>query len=731
MGCSLGDLPGLCKHWRRLVVCARFYCWACLCLSAPLGGADSEEGGSRDVVELDAQEVSGDDLVDGRMFIETGVTRVVSSENVGGSAQTLADLLKSTSGVAMSFYTPAANRPILRGMDGVRVAVLSNGLNSGDFSADSPDHAVAIEPMLVRDIFVLRGAAALLYGGGAIGGAVDSEPDHIPAEREGLASADVEVRGTFSTVNSGQTFALKSGLAEERWAVRLNAVDRQFEDYRIPGFARTESYDLSNRLRLPPSVRGQVAPNTEGKVPNTFASTRVLALGGAWFGERSFIRGGFQQFESFYGVPLDGHTHGNPYGEPGLTGPSPGDSVTIDLRQHRGFGEWKGQGTSKWMDSWSLKGAVSKVHQMEREGSFPGNDFKRVEGSLHGEMRQQGDRWNALHSFQLGVEDFSNENIVYAAGRADSDYLASETHRASWFSLLEWAPNRTFSLRLGGRADWQHAERTDLSGVARDSHTFSSVMEIAFAPFDNLRAVVSYQRGARLPNGEELFLEAPHGATGIFKIPHPGLLTERSEAWEGTVALFSEKPLSVSFSVFHRSFDGFIFLENQGYEIDGLTAYEHVQREARFWGGEARLRWQIMLSENGVSLDTELFADFVRGDDLSREEALPRMPSDRLGFLLRGRIRNWDASLSVIHHFAQNKVPRAVFGTLAYQSPSAAYTLLNTEMSYSFDFNKTTLKWNIGVSNLLDQEARSHASFLKDIAPLPGRSWEIGLSLLY
>src|SRR5690606_31033029 len=87
-------------------------------------------------------------------------------------AGTLGETVSQLLGVQSSFYGAGVGRPIIRGQDGPRVQVLSEGIASLDASTTSVDHAVSIDPFLANQIEVLKGPATLLYGPGAIGGAV-------------------------------------------------------------------------------------------------------------------------------------------------------------------------------------------------------------------------------------------------------------------------------------------------------------------------------------------------------------------------------------------------------------------------------------------------------------------------------------------------------------------------------------------------------------------------------
>jgi iron complex outermembrane receptor protein len=92
----------------------------------------------------------------------------------------LGDTLSGMPGVSASNFGPNASRPVIRGLDGDRVRILSNAGASVDASNLSFDHAVALDPLVVDRIEVLRGTAALLYGGNALGGVVNLLDNRIP-----------------------------------------------------------------------------------------------------------------------------------------------------------------------------------------------------------------------------------------------------------------------------------------------------------------------------------------------------------------------------------------------------------------------------------------------------------------------------------------------------------------------------------------------------------------------
>ena len=142
----------------------------------------------------------------------------------------LGDVLAGVPGVRSSFFGPGASRPVIRGLAGPRVLVLTNGIGMIDASGLSPDHQVASDPQEAERIEVLRGPSSLAYGGSAIGGVVNIIDNRIPERFE--AGLHGRALGAYSTVDSGKqaSGALSVGLAG-RWMLTADAVRRRSDDY--------------------------------------------------------------------------------------------------------------------------------------------------------------------------------------------------------------------------------------------------------------------------------------------------------------------------------------------------------------------------------------------------------------------------------------------------------------------------------------------------------------------
>lgn len=114
-----------------------------------------------------------------------------------------------------------------------------------------------------------------------------------------------------------------------------------------------------------------------------------------------------------------------------------------------------------------------------------------------------------------------------------------------------------------------------------------------------------------------------------------------------------------------------------------------------------------------------LWGDSIRGK-LDDGGNLPRIPPTRVGGELRFEQMGWQAEIGVVRYFDQNS-------NADLETETDGYTLVDAELAYTFSMNASDLTVYLKGSNLTDEEARVHSSFLKDKAPLPGRGISVGL----
>ncbi len=221
----------------------------------------------------------------GRGDVATPSTVLAGDGLVLRRASTLGETLDGLPGVSASHFGPNASRPIIRGQDGDRIRVLSNAGASIDASSLSFDHAVPIDPLVIERIEVLRGPAALLYGGSAVGGVVNAIDNRIPKARLEAVSGAVETR-LGGASNERALSALVEGGAGGL-VFHADAFGRRTDDLRVPAFNRPLADGSTER---------------RSRLRNSASRAEGGALGGSWVGANAHLGASIDHYSNHYGI---------------------------------------------------------------------------------------------------------------------------------------------------------------------------------------------------------------------------------------------------------------------------------------------------------------------------------------------------------------------------------------------------------------------------------------------
>lgn len=622
---------------------------------------------------------------------------------------TLGETLKSIPGVSAASFGPNASRPVIRGLDSERVRILQNGVGVLDASSLSFDHAVAIDPLIIEQIDVVRGPAALLYGGSAMGGVVNAIDHRIPREAfDGITGrGEIRLGGADSQRNAAAVIDAGNGLL----TLHADAYARDSDDLDIPGYAVSS---IKHRADGTPREH-------RGRLVNSDARSEGGALGAALNFAQGYAGISYSTFDNDYGTVA----------EPG---------VRIEQQSDR----WDIAGEVKELDGMlrglKLRLAHTDYRHQEIEDGAVGTTFtnRGMEGSLEAAHADIG-RLSGV----LGVQ-FQNSRF---AALGDEAFVPGNRTRTRALYLYEELPldlmrEDDFKLTFGARAESVSVESSggERFGAAQDSsfrpNSFAAGALYQFDGNWSLAANVSHNE--RAPSYFELYADGPHLASGQYEIGDAGLDKERAN---GVDAQLRWKAGRHSFSVgaYYTRFSNFISLASTGdtrgvdgepnpldADADGVAdgSGEDILQEARFLavpavfkGLEAEGRFRVY--ERLGTLDLKLRGDYVRATNRDSGEPLPRIAPLRLGAGLDYRRGPFNARLDLLRAFRQDR-------TAEYELPTDGYTQLDALLSYRLP-TRFGLEAYLKGSNLLDQEIREHSAFLKDIAPLGGRAVLFGL----
>ena len=711
-----------------------------LLLALPVHAADeppqSQAAHDRQPRDLAAVEVRATPLADTAESLATPVDVLAGSKLDEAKAGTLGETVAKLPGVQSSNFGPGVGRPIIRGLDGARVQVLSDGLGSGDVSTVSVDHAVSIEPFLAEQIEVLKGPATLLYGSGAIGGAVNVVDGRIP---ESIADVPFSGRAELrrGSVNDETTGMFRLDGNAGAFAFHFDALHRETGDYAIPGFP--ESAALMAEHGETPD------PDEAGILRNSGVRTDSAALGLSWIGARGFVGGSYSLFNTAYGIP-GGHAHEGAEDGHGDApeGEGQGDEDVRVVMDQRRSELRTGIDDVGPFQSLRLKLADTDYTHTEFEGEAVGTVFHNRSREARAELvHVPVAGWKGAFGMQASKRDFD------AIG--DEAFVpASVTRDAGLF----WIGKREFGalqVDLGVRHDDNRLDVDNSTTAApdRDFGTTSASAGFRWKASEALHFSLGLDHAQRAPGAEELYSKGLHVATGSFEFGDAALGVETARRIELGLHLH-HGPFEAQLSAWQARYDDFVYLAGTDAEVDGAPLRVWRQDDARFHGLEAKVDWDIAETDAGL-WSLNVFGDIVRGrlvadagstavqvfevehgdhvDEVAARVAnggnLPRIVPARVGATLRWEREGWRASLGAVRYARQDDVA-------AYETATPGYTLVDAHVAWHIDTKGgREIELFVDANNLTDREARPHTSFLKDVVPLPGRNVVFGVRAFF
>lgn len=618
-------------------------------------------------------------------------TDVVDEQTLATApAASLGDMLSGRPGIRSTDFAPGASRPVIRGLSGPRVQVLTNGIGLIDASSVSPDHAVATDPAEANRIEIIRGPATLVYGGSAIGGVVNVLDDRIPTEiPEGGVSGVVSTQA--SSVDDGRSAFGRVTVGSGNFAFNVDGVKRKTDDYDIPAPA------ISARRA---AAEGLAREDT-GTQPNSYTDLEAWGVGGSYIGDKGFAGVSYKNTDSEYGTVAE-------------------ESVFIKLNQKR----WDARGEYRF-DS----GPFSALR-----GSYGHADYTHTEFEAVGEPGTifNSDGWEGRADLVQRERNGWNGAVGVQALSRNFEAIGEEAFVPS-VKIDELGLYTVQRLDLGnhGFEGGLRYDRRELSGtpiggaseVTREFDNWSASAAAFIRPTAGLFLGLSLAHNERAPSEVELFADGVHIATAAYETGDLTLNSEKVTTLEGT-AHYDRGRFTGDLHVYHSWYNGFIDERPTGdqfyfeEEDEFFPIYRFVQTDAKFYGFElegAYALWQ----DGDRKLSLEGSADYVHAQTDFGPAA--RIPPYSVTGRLAWTSTRFDVSAEVRHVGEQDRVANE------FELPTDDYTLVNASVAVR-PFAQQDVTLFAEARNLTDEEAREHVSFLKDIAPLPGRNLRVGVA---
>lgn len=627
----------------------------------------------------------------------TPVITLSGDELVRRRQATLGDTLAGQPGIHFDNFGGGASRPVIRGQTSPRVQALSDGANIQDASAISPDHAITTEPLLLRGIEVLRGPAALLYGGSAIGGAINLLDEKVPTSiPEGGITGSAE--GRLGTADDERSLVGGITIGGQGLALRVEGVHRSSNDYRVPkGFG-------------------------ERQVDGSYNDTSTFSVGGSWVGSGGYLGVAYTRQRSEYGLP--GHAHEyedcHPHGSSLHCGGHGHEDEDHDhVHEH---------GEHEEAPFVKLRSERFDIRS-EYEDPLPGFEKVRFRLSFtdyeHDEIEEDEVATtfkNKAHDlrFELAHKPIGGLRGAFGVQHSESQFSAlgeeaflpeSETRSTALF-LMETLDAGPVRFELAARQEWQ---RVDTTLDRRASHNPFSVSGAAVWDIGgDYSLALSLARSQRAPNVQELYARGVHLATNTFEL---GTATLGKETGKSVDLTFRKTSGATTFTVgaYHQDFDDYIFADTLD-QFEDFRLIRYSAADATFTGIDGEVRHQF-----AAGIGASLFGDYVRAKLKDRLGNLPRIPAGRLGARADGQWGSLSADVEYYHLFEQDKIAD-------FETRTRGYDMLNATLAYKLELGpKADAELFVRATNLTNELAYNHASFIKNASPLRGRHFVFGL----
>ncbi|MBI1243807.1 MAG: TonB-dependent hemoglobin/transferrin/lactoferrin family receptor [Alphaproteobacteria bacterium] len=595
----------------------------------------------------------------------TSVSIVDKSEIERRQGQSIDDLVKDLPGVdANGVPRNTVKQITIRGLSDERVVIRLDGVRD-NFSSGHRGR-IFLDPDLLKQVDVVRGPGSLLFGSGAMGGALNMRT--IDAEDILKKGATLGGRAKIGyQTNNSERLASLTGAARVQGADVVANLTRRTNGNYHDGAGNDISYSGDEIWSGLFKVGYDLAPG------NRIGFSTV-------------------QFRDDHTIPLDANT----------SNPTATTSITDrDTLQHSYAVNWAyASPTNRAID---LKTNIyrNEVEIYER-GISPASTAARRDLT---KLRTNGyDLQNTshfalggidAHALTYGFDGYVDNQESSRNGAPRTDYPAAEQRVYGLFVQDEVDFGRWATLTPGIRYD---RARKDASGSAlkSDVEHFSPKTSLAVHVTPWMSPYVSYAEAFRVPSLTELYIGGQH-FPGNNWVANPNLRPETAENKEGGVNLrFSDVVLPGDRL---RARAAYFVNDIEDYIQEVVTATTSTVTNvssARIKGGELEMRYDARTWFSAVG------ASALRGENLVTNQPLSDTPADKLSFTLGYRFLDNGITLGgrSITNAPQNRVPTDTITTGGYTVWDVFASWQPTEPMLQ-DF-----RFDLAVDNLFDKAYR-------------------------
>ena len=613
--------------------------------------------------------------------------------------------LNGTPGVSNSAFGDAIGRPVIRGMSNNRVQILNNGIQITDVSAMSGDHSVAIDTLAAEQIEIVRGPAAVIYGGGATGGVINIIDNRIHSDYyEGLMGAYDLGTGGANNEQAG-SFLIDYGINDIM--IHVDGYDRSSKNLNIPGLSVSKYLNEAEPEEYPRDKFG------DDTLVNSYVKSEGGSVGVSKITDLGYTGFSYTKHQMEYGIPLE-------------------DGAYIDMNVDKYDFKIERKDIATHIDNFKFAVNWTDYYhkEIEPEGDI-GTDYidKQLEGKVefaHSLFNTPGvvgiDAGQGRFSKDAGKPLIANNQnkdiaIYFLEDFKFNDHTVSFGFRQGY---TKYEAN-SFTSDDGAPAPGEDETSTSFDASEEDFNLTNASIGSIFNLNPNLSLSVNLSHIERAPAMNELYIYGEHHATETIEQGDRNLKKEKSNGID-TIITWQDGKNMLSFSPFYTRFDDYIaelntgtvqYHEHEG-EEEALPVYQYQSVPADFYGYEFEGSRKIT-----TNYTADVWGDYVRGKNRDGGD-LPLMPAMRIGTGHNYQWNRFNAGVEGMYVFEQDKLAENEYKTDDYIDISA-------HVSYALPVEANIIL-SVKGTNLLDRTQRESTSIIKDKTPLGARAVIFGMT---
>ena len=600
-------------------------------------------------------------------------------------ASTLSEAIANLNGVQEASIGIGISKPVIRGMQGVRVLTAWNGMRIENQQWGA-DHGMAVSQIGIGSVEVIKGPSSLLYGADALGGVV-----YLAEEKFSRQNAySVVINSKFESVNLGTTNTAMIKMSKRNMRFNFGALYSNFSDYKMPNntyLADSRYQDMGAKARF--------AVNKENWVMNV----------------------NYIYSHSYLGLP--GHTHD--------TDPNPNSFMLSFQNRQRNIPAQNINNHLVQMDNKFFFGqnkiqlmlgyTHNDFQEFEEKVSLPGLGMVLQNGLYHARFQRKMGAW----SINAGIQGMYqvNRNIAKAEDELIPNFNQLDN---GVYAIANYKTRSNFSFQFGSRYDVRILNTSNLSNTY-DSPNFSIGGKYFWGKNSKNTLRLNISTGYRAPHVSELLADGIHHGTLRYEIGNQNLKSEKATQFDLNYE-FERDHVSFVLNPFYNYIQNFTQIVAQDTMIDMFPVYRYEQQgESHLYGVDLGFHYHPHFAH---WLHVETSYSLIYGESLN-EENMSLMPQPRLNNLVRLTFKKrfkFNLEEVVIQHmkfFEQNRVT-------TFESESVEYGLLNAGFNFKW-YLKQPIEISLGVKNALNTRYANHLSKLKNIGVYsPGRNFCVSLT---